>query len=108
MPGLSNEDIKKLLAVKPKKTSGGVKSNKGIDTSVRTFETWFKLGHRLFDENTGEPRGCDNPNCIDPRPSAASKKQIVVEIAPNQFCCRFCFLDGWSQDNSNSDQLKLA
>lgn len=95
MTGLSPDQIKALLAVKPK----GRGKKKEIDTSVRDFKTWFALKPQERDENKDELH-CDNPKCVDPRPATISalgnviKHQHVVVIK-GQFCCRYCFLDGW-------------
>lgn len=85
---LTAEEVKALLALPPK-TRGGRKSKNGIDTSERTVMVWFKLAHKMFDEETGELAHCQNENCQDTR-----EHHLVVSV--NGFLmCRRCFLDGW-------------
>lgn len=95
MTGLSPEQIKALLAVKPK----GRGKKKEVDTSIRDYKTWFALKPQERDENKNELK-CDNPDCVDPRPGTETalgnliKHQHVVNINGSN-CCRYCFLDGW-------------
>jgi aspartate carbamoyltransferase regulatory subunit len=86
--GLTPEQIRALL-IKPQKTKSA--SGKTIDTSNRDAMTWFKLQHRLWDEETQERVKCENPNCVDPREGRGA---LCTKIN-GQYMCRYCFLDGW-------------
>jgi hypothetical protein len=90
LPGLTPEQIRKLLA-KPEKTKSA--KGKTIDTSRRDVLTWFALTHKLFDEEKQESFKCANPNCQDPRPSTT--KNAVVALVNGQYICRYCFLSGY-------------
>ena len=74
-------------ANKPKR--GGGSHTKRDPTEVRELGTWMKLNHRIKVE------GCENPECIDPRPKDTDAGvQIVVEVK-GQFICRYCFLNNY-------------
>lgn len=82
---LTPEQIKALLAQPQRRR----KKNE-IDTSVRDYQTWFKLSGKLFDESSPDGRThCSNPNCIDTR------SQQMVNNINGVFMCRRCFLDGY-------------
>ena len=88
MAKLTSEQIKALLT-KPEKTKSS--TGKVIDASQRDSTTWFKLAHKLFDEETQETAKCSNPNCCDPR----GGKGAVVATVSGVKMCRYCFLDGY-------------
>lgn len=97
---LTPEQVKLLLSL-PDKKRGGRKAKGGIDTSVRNHETWFKLAHKLFDEETQEAAQCSNPECPDMRP----KQRTVVAEIDGILMCRICFLAGWRTMNPNQTTL---
>lgn len=82
--------IKQLMAIKnrPKKTGG--RGSKKVDTSVRTYETWFSMQSMLLHPETRESLKCENPNCVDPRHTG-----IMCCEVNGVYMCRYCFLDGW-------------
>lgn len=85
---LSKDEIAALLS-KPTTRRGG-KKKAGVDTNDRSYNTWFKLAAKLFDENVPDGRTrCENPNCPDTRPI-----QMVAEVNGKNMCRR-CFIDGW-------------
>lgn len=88
---LTQEQIKALLA-QPQRTRGR-KAKDFIDTSIRDIPTWFKIGHKMVDEESGELAKCENPDCTDQRTS-----HMVVKINDKNMCRR-CFLDGWLLTN---------
>lgn len=91
---LPKELLAQLVAGNNTPQKRGRKKKSGIDTSVRDVQTWFKLGHKLFDEDDPDKYSlCDNPNCPDPRP-AQGKRTVVAEVEGVRMC-RFCFLAGW-------------
>lgn len=109
MPGLDPEKIRQLQALKnkPKKRGGGGRKGKNsLDLSVRTLETWFnpQLRHRFYDD-AGDKIICENPNCLDPRDK--NKGVMTVEV-DGHFMCRHCFLAGYRNEVSQSDQERLA
>lgn len=86
---LSKEQARMLLiedANKPQRGGGG--RTKADPTQVRTYQVWFKLNHHMREE------GCDNPNCIDPRPKTDKGVKVCAAVK-DKFICRFCFLDGY-------------
>lgn len=95
---LSEEQVKALLAIKPKTRT----KKDAVDLTTvesRDQQTWFKLPHRMQTDN-GEVQHCDNPNCNDPRVShedteAARKQGTVVAMIGDKRICRYCFLEGW-------------
>jgi hypothetical protein len=105
-PGIDPEKIKALLA-QPVKKRGG---KKVIDTSVRSYQTWFALGPKTRSEDGLSDLECQNDNCVDPRPATISalgnkiKHQYVVNIN-GVLICRFCFLDGYLLDDPNQEQM---
>lgn len=87
---LSPEQIKQLLKQAESKNKGrGRRSKSFIDTSDRSVVVWFKLAHKLMDDETMEPAKCSNPNCTDTR-----RIQMCAEI-DGILMCRRCFLDGY-------------
>lgn len=107
--GLSPEQIKALLA-KPEKSKGRKKS--AIDTTDRTYQTWFKLAPRAFGENLSERLSCDNPDCLDTRPPVKTamgeevKIQFTADIDGIRMCRR-CFLAGYGLSDSTQEQLTV-
>lgn len=99
---LSKAEINRLLAL-PSRRGGGKKA--GIDTSSRDYQTWFKLGTKMVDENSQELILCANPDCQDPRALAGAGQGIVVAEVNGQYMCRYCFLSGWLL--VSEDQLTL-
>jgi hypothetical protein len=104
---LTPDQIKALLA-KPQRKP---KQDKGIDTSVRDYRTWFRLAQHSLDRETGEHAVCDNPDCIDPRPALTSpygeiRVQFVAEVSGRKMC-RYCFLDGWLLEDPNQIGLGI-
>jgi hypothetical protein len=90
--GLTPDQIKALLA-KPEKKGGRGKGGKQIDTSVRDYNTWFKLAHKILDREDNETVGCDNSECLDPRVDRA----ILIAEVNGIHMCRYCFLDGYGE-----------
>lgn len=86
---LTNAQIKALLKVADKPKQRGKKPKNYIDVSVRDYQTWFKLAHKLMDDETMEPVRCSNPNCPDTR-----HRQMCAEVN-GVVICRRCFLDGY-------------
>lgn len=105
---LTNEQIATLLAL-PKRRGGG-KRKTGPDTSVRDYQTWFKLAHSFLDEEagTGELLRCENESCLDPRALAGEGKGIVVTQVNGKWMCRHCFLAGWLLDDPDQAQIEIA
>lgn len=91
---LSPDQIKALLAI-PSKRGGRGKGGKVIDTSVRDYQTWFKLAHKILDKEEVDVEGCSNPNCVDPRVG----RTILVAEVNGMAVCRYCFLDGFASVN---------
>lgn len=83
------------------KNPGKTAAGKTIDTTIRDYQTWFKLAHHLFDQETGEPAKCENPDCLDTRNNS---KTITVEVS-GVMMCRICFLAGWKLNSP--DQLTI-
>jgi hypothetical protein len=79
---VSDEELAELDKPSPRKSSA-----RGIDSSIRTVETWFKFtSHFGF---------CENPNCEDQRPrKVAEGNAAVVEISGTKMC-RLCFVKGF-------------
>lgn len=87
---LSPEEVNKLLNLSTRRR-GAKKS--GPDTSIRDYQTWFKLATKMVDEDTKELLHCANPDCLD----TDSKGGVVAEVN-EQLMCRRCFLGGWLLD----------
>lgn len=102
---LTNEQIATLLAL-PKTRRGGKRKPAGPDTSVRDYQTWFKLAHSFLDDETNELLRCENESCLDPRALAGEGKGIVVTQVNGKWMCRHCFLAGWLLDDP--DQIEIA
>ena len=88
---LTPEQARALLkedANKPK--GGGGKRTKADPTEVRELKVWFKLSHHIKED------GCDNPECVDPRPRGDKGTSVVVEVKGKSMC-RYCFINGWLQ-----------
>jgi hypothetical protein len=94
---LTPDQIKALLAI-PSKRGGRGKGGKTIDTSVRDYETWFKLAHKIMDaeEVDGTDNECSNPICLDPR---EGRSRVLAEVN-GLVMCRYCFLDGFGSVNT--------
>jgi hypothetical protein len=92
---LTKEQIQKLLAIPEKQPR---KRKSGPDTSVRDYQTWFALAHKLFDEDTRELVICENPNCEDTR---ENKSRVVTALVNDHYMCRLCFLAGWLIEDPN-------
>jgi hypothetical protein len=88
---LTQEQITALLSI-PDRCGGSKK--KELDTSVRDYQTWFKLATKMVDESTGELLHCTNPDCSDPR-AASGQGGIVVAEVNGSLMCRYCFFDNW-------------
>src|SRR4051812_19573411 len=87
---LTPEQIKKLLAMPDKR--GGRKPKGHVDTSVRDYQTWFKLATKMVDEEDPDKRvTCSNPDCLDRR---ENRTQLCAKI-DDQWVCRICFLDSY-------------
>lgn len=108
MSPLSPEQIKALLAKPEKAARAKSGSGKTIDTSVRDYQTWFKLAHEIFNKEEMENDlvflRCENPECLDPRDHESHSQ--VVAMVNSHYMCRLCFLDGWLV--FNPDQLPLS
>lgn len=100
--GLTPEQIEALLS---KPESRPRRKTTGVDTSERTYQTWFKLHHSMIDDVTEELCHCQNPNCQDPR-DHSEHSQMCVKIN-EQYMCRFCFMSGWLL-NAGDVPLPLA
>lgn len=90
---LSRLEALKLLkedANKPRRGGGRTKAD---PTMVRELSTWMKLNHHIKED------GCDNPNCIDPRPKNDYGTNICAAVR-DKYMCRYCFLAGWYLDDS--------
>lgn len=98
---LSSEEIKKLLAL-PTNRGRGRHPKDWVDTSVRDYQTWFKLNHKLWDEEREHYAKCDNPDCKDYR---EGRNQHMVAEVDGTLMCRICFLDGYLL--TPKDQLEL-
>lgn len=105
-PGLSPDQIKALLAM-PEKKRG---KKKEIDTSIRDHKTWFALAPKFRDVEEGVDLKCDNPNCVDPRPTITTamgneiRTQYIINVH-GQNMCRYCFLDGWLLNDPDQTEL---
>lgn len=98
---LSNEQIQKLLAKSNEPKSRGGRKPKGwIDTSSRDYSTWFKLHHKLYDEEAEKFAECSNPNCTDTREGG----QAVAEVS-GVLMCRICFLAGYMLTSPEQAEL---
>lgn len=91
---LSEEEINKLLTL-PSRRRG---KKAGPDTSVRDYQTWFKLATKMVDEDTKELLHCANPNCLD-----TDHRGSVVAMVNEQYMCRRCFLGGWLLDGNTTE-----
>ena len=89
MPEISLDKIQALLKEDAAKSRGGGGRRKVDPTTVRTLQSWMKLNRRIKED------GCDNPNCIDPRPKTDKGTSIVVFVKEDKAICRYCFLDGY-------------
>lgn len=58
----------------------------------RTYRAWF------YDIATHNG-DCDNPKCKDPRNKAKGVTQVWDHPTANIRMCRYCFLNGWLQDD---------
>src|SRR5215472_5014034 len=97
--------IRELLARKqaaPRRTGGRPKS-KQRDPNDRSYKAWFALSSEILNKETNEPRRCENPSCIDPRPPRHGG-QFVVEIN-GKMMCRYCFVEGWLTSNPNQGTI---
>ena len=98
---LSPEQIKQLLSSANKPKRGGRRSKGFIDTSSRDILTWFKLGHKLMNEETQDAARCSNPNCQDTR-----NKMMTAEVN-GILMCRRCFLDGYQAEVEGQEVLPI-
>jgi hypothetical protein len=91
LAGLDMDTINKLLARPEQKR--GPRQKKDV-TEPREYKTWWGLRHVIREE------GCDNPDCVDPRPklNANGKPNVTAEIK-GKWLCRYCFLDGYLSDS---------
>lgn len=79
---VSDEELADLDTPSPRKSRA-----RGIDTSIRTVETWFKLpSHFGF---------CENPDCEDQRPRKVAEGNAVVSEINGATMCRLCFVKGY-------------
>ena len=81
-----------LESKETRKRGGGGRKKAGPDLNDRTYLTWFKLIHKLIDDDTGEMLNCNNENCVDPRDRSLGQTCVNIN---GQWCFRYCFLDGW-------------
>lgn len=91
---LSHEQVQALLKL-PEKSQRGRKPKNYIDTSVRDYQTWFKLATKFYESGTSERALCSNPNCPDTR----DKKSVLVAEVNDVNMCRICFLNGYMSVN---------
>lgn len=101
---LNKDQVLALLNAEAKRPKrGGPRGpRKGIDTTIRTHAVWFSLMQHLFNESTGEPAQCSNPDCVDKRPV-----QICADIE-GTLMCRYCFLGGYDLKTRTEGQLPLT
>lgn len=99
---LSKEKILELIN-QPKRASGS-RGTKCPDTSVRDYQTWFALVHKMYDENNHKSMRCENPNCVDPRSLETEYATQFCASIEETYICRYCFLDGYGL-NPNQSQL---
>lgn len=84
MPGLDPDFITQLLKKQP-----ASRARKPRDPhKVRDYNTWWKLQLRIREF------GCENENCVDPRPKTDKGTNICTEVQ-GKFICRYCYLDGY-------------
>jgi hypothetical protein len=96
---LSPDQIKILLSL-PDKQARGRKPKGYVDTSVRDYQTWFKLNHKMYEEGAPDDKPqCANPNCPDTR-----NKQMISDVNGINMC-RICFLGGYMLVNPDQTQL---
>lgn len=76
-----------LALLKEDKARGGGRT-KADPTATRDLQTWFKLSHHIKES------GCENPECVDPRPKTDKGTNIVAEVK-GQMICRYCFISGY-------------
>lgn len=100
---LSIEEVKRLLALPQQNRGRGKKPKDWIDTSVRDYQTWFKLNHKLWDEKTDNYVECSNPNCQDDR----TQRQMCAEVS-GVLMCRICFLSEYMLVPAGQEQLPTA
>ncbi len=74
-------------ANRPRRGGGG--RTKADPTEVREIQVWFKLSHHIREE------GCENPDCVDPRPKTDNGTNIVA-MTKGKWICRYCFLSGYN------------
>jgi hypothetical protein len=84
---LSSEQIQNILSQK---------KPRGLTTEPREIGVWYKQNHLLRE------RGCDNPDCKDPRDANDRGRRIVIQIN-DKYLCRYCFLEGWLSPNADED-----
>jgi hypothetical protein len=94
--GLTKEQIDALLAKKAARTRGGGRKKNEPNVDDRTYQTWFKMIHKLIDDDTGEMLNCSNEHCVDPRDRTNGQTCINIK---GQWVCRYCFMDGWLIEN---------
>jgi len=102
--GLSNEQIKALLAEPTPKRGGGGKRKKVDPTEERVIGVWFKLDHHMCtndcEHRKQSPSGkaCWNTNCHDHTRTPDKDRGVnLVSLVKGQYMCRYCFLAGWLQ-----------
>lgn len=81
---LEQNEIASLLASSGR-GSGAVKAD---PTEPRNTDTWFKLNAVIKES------GCENLECVDPRPRNDRGVNIVAEVR-GKYMCRFCYLNLW-------------
>lgn len=84
---LTPDEIAKILKT-PEKTPRLPKSKKP-DSSIRDYQTWFKMRHVLIRPDNEETAQCSNPNCSEP------KRHMVADVE-GILMCRVCFLNGYA------------
>lgn len=118
---LDPEKIKQLQAIKnkPRSRAGGGpgrgRKRKGPDLTTiesRTYETWFDSSTVRIqfqyedDDGNVQMRRCTNPNCLDPR--TPDKGGIMVVEINGEYCCRYCFIDGWLVVDPEQQTIEAA
>lgn len=79
---VTDEELAELDKPSPRKSKA-----RGIDTSIRTTEVWFKLPMQFG--------FCTNPDCKDDRPRKVAEGNAMTSEINGARMCRLCFLEGF-------------
>jgi len=87
--------LKKEQEQKARKSSGSGGPRKKKDpTEPRDYPTWWKLQQYYGT--------CDNPDCEDVRVGGGPEGHAMVAEIKERKVCRYCFLNGWLSDASDT------